>query len=91
MRTLSKIFLTLSIVAMVSCGDEKKQDDSENITIGGDKTEEATTTTISEDTSADTTAADGEVVEGAFRLIRDVILFPQMRPQARSADAAEVT
>lgn len=63
MRKASKIFLALSVFAMVSCGDEKKQDDSEKITIGEDRTEEATTTTTSENTSVDTTATNGEVVE----------------------------
>ena len=62
MRKASKIFLALSVFAMVSCGEDKKQQE-ENITIGGDETTEETTTTTSEDMSADTTAVDGDVVE----------------------------
>lgn len=62
MRKASKIFLALSVFAMVSCGEDKKQQE-EDITIGGDKTTEETTTTTSEDMSTDTTAVDGEVVE----------------------------
>ena len=38
MRKVSKIFLALSVFAMVSCGDEKKEEEP-NITIGGDDTE----------------------------------------------------
>lgn len=62
MRKVSKIFLALSVFAMVSCGDEKKEEEP-NITIGGDDTEETMTTTGSDDTAVDTTAATGEVVE----------------------------
>jgi len=62
MRKVSKIFLALSVFAMVSCGEDKKQQE-ENITIGGDENTEESTTTTSEDKSSDTTAVDGEVVE----------------------------
>ncbi len=62
MRKVSKIFLALSVFAMVSCGEDKKQQE-ENITIGGDENTEETTRTTSEDMSSDTTATDGEVVE----------------------------
>lgn len=62
MKKVSKIFLALSVFAMVSCGDEKKQEDSESISIGGDKTEEAATTNT-EDTAGETSVATGEVVE----------------------------
>ena len=62
MRKVSKIFLALSVFAMVSCGEDKKQQE-ENLTIGGDENTEESTTTTSEDISSDTTAVDGEVVE----------------------------
>lgn len=63
MKNVSKLFLALSVFAMVSCGDEKKQDE-DKITIGGDKTtEEASSTAVSEDNSVDATEATGEVVE----------------------------
>lgn len=62
MRKVSKIFLALSVFAMVSCGEDKKQQE-ENITIGGDEKTEETTTTTSEDISSDTTAVDGEMAE----------------------------
>ena len=61
MNRLSKICVALSVFAMISCGDEKKKEDSD-FKIGDDKTQETTTTT-SEDTSVDTTTATGEVVE----------------------------
>ena len=62
MRKVSKIYLALSVFAMVSCGEDKKQQE-ETITIGGDKDTEETTTTTAEDMSSDTTAVDGETVE----------------------------
>lgn len=62
MRKISKLFLGLAVFAMVSCGDEKKEEEP-NITIGGDDTEESITPINSDDTATDTTSADGEVVE----------------------------
>lgn len=63
MKNLSKIFVILTSIALISCGEKQKEE--EKITIGGDNRTEATTnqSTNAEGTQTATSSSDENVVE----------------------------
>lgn len=65
MRTLSKLILTLSVLTLISCGGEKKDENKEeSFTIGDTQNTQTTTTTNSEANTSNTSAADSDAEAG---------------------------
>lgn len=63
MKNLSKIFFILTACALISCGNEKKQEEEETFRIGDQNRTESTTDTNETNRSQSTAAEDGDVVE----------------------------
>lgn len=88
MKKLSKIFLIFTACALISCGNEKKQEEEESFTIGGQNRTESTTT--STDRSQESTAEDGDVVEITLNA-NDQMRFDKNELRVRAGQTVRLT
>lgn len=87
MKNLKKIFFILTACALISCGNEKKQEEEETFTIGDQNRTESTTNA---NRSQSTTAEDGDVVEITLNA-NDQMRFDKNELRVKSGQTVRLT